>query len=44
MPLYRFRWSNLPAPLLEELCEALLQNYEEMDHADALRSVYRARP
>lgn len=44
MPGYRFQWSNLPGWLIDALCRNLLENYKDIDHAQALRSVYRARP
>lgn len=44
MPRYRFRWSNLPAWLLDALCGELLEHYEHLDGAEALRSVYKTRP
>ena len=44
VPRYKFRWSNLPSWLLDSLCAELLDNYEDLDPAEALQSVYRVRP
>ena len=44
MPKYKFRWSNLPAWLLDELCGSLLADCGGLDPPDALQAAYGARP
>ncbi len=44
MPRYKFHWSNLPQPLLGELCDGLGVDASTDDPADALRGRYGARP
>ncbi|MBX7133426.1 MAG: type I restriction-modification system subunit M [Fimbriimonadaceae bacterium] len=43
MPNYKFKWSNLPPSLLDDLCSQLL-GISDADCSEALRSAYGARP
>ncbi len=44
MPRYKFRWSNLPDDLLDELCRNLFVDYDGIALADVLSKAYGARP
>ncbi|GJF12541.1 helicase [Mycolicibacterium cyprinidarum] len=44
MPRYKFRWSNLPDFLLEELCQGLFVDASEFDAREVLQGAYGARP
>ena len=44
MPRYRFRWSNLPADLVAELCEQLFDDCAGFAPAEVLGDAYGARP
>ena len=44
MPRYKFQWSQLPAPLLDRLCDHLLVDYGGLTAPEALRSAYGACP
>lgn len=44
MPRYKFRWSNLPAPLLHELCCGLFEDVNGLDPCAVLQDAYGARP
>jgi ERCC4-related helicase len=44
LPRYRFRWSNLPADLLAELCAQLFDDCAGFAPAEVLGDAYGARP
>jgi hypothetical protein len=44
LPRYRFRWSNLPADLLAELCEQLFDDCAGFAPTEVLGDAYGARP
>ena len=44
MPRYKFRWSNLPISLLDELCHGLFEDASGLDACDVLQDAYGARP
>lgn len=44
MPRYKFRWSNLPRELLDELCQNLFEDCAGFEPAEVLQDAYGARP
>ncbi|WP_411431142.1 MULTISPECIES: helicase-related protein [Mycolicibacterium] len=44
MPRYKFRWSNLPEELLDELCQNLFEDCAGFAPAEVLHDAYGARP
>jgi hypothetical protein len=44
LPRYKFRWSNLPRELLDELCQALFVDSTGFEPAEVLQDAYGARP
>lgn len=44
MPRYKFRWSNLPEKLLDELCRNLFEDCAGFEPAEVLYDAYGARP
>jgi superfamily II DNA or RNA helicase len=44
VPKYKFRWSNVPQALLDELCQALFIDGAGLEPSELLDSEYGARP
>jgi superfamily II DNA or RNA helicase len=44
VPRYKFRWSNLPEELLDELCQNLFEDCAGFAPAEVLHDAYGARP
>lgn len=44
MPRYKFRWSNLPESLLDQLCEYLFVDTGGLTPVEVLQDAYGARP